>query len=298
MRVINQTTLANPATLSGIGLHSGASCRARLRPARAGSGIAFRVPAENGSSDLAPIAATTANVSSTSLGTSLTSGGRSVRTIEHLLAAAAIAGVDNMIVDVTGGELPILDGSAAPFIEAILGAGIMDLSAPRAAIRIAMPTEMTDGARSIRAMPSEGRVLDVSIDFEDPAIGAQSLSIDLDDRDALLRLGRARTFCRLKDVTAMRARGLSLGGSLDNAVVVDGDRIVNPAGLRDPQEFVLHKALDLLGDLTLAGAPIIGTIRAIRTGHDLNVTFLRRLTAEPGAIEIIPTQARRALKTA
>ncbi|MFZ5616777.1 MAG: UDP-3-O-acyl-N-acetylglucosamine deacetylase, partial [Pseudomonadota bacterium] len=131
----------------------------------------------------------------------------------------------------------------------------------------------------------DGRMLDIEIDFEDPAIGAQAMSIDLDDPAAMRRLAHARTFCRLADVTAMRAAGLSLGGSLDNAIVIDGDRILNPAGLRDPKEFVLHKALDLLGDLRLAEVPIIGRITARRPGHELNTRFVRRLLAERGAYD-------------
>ncbi len=297
MRAIQQTTLARPVTLSGEGLHSGAPCRATLRPAPANAGVRFRVPdSESGVSGL--IEAIVSSIAGARLCTTLAGGpGRSIATVEHLMAALSIAGVDNLVVEVDGAEMPILDGSAAPFIAAIERVGVKRLAAAREAIRIMAPVEVSDGDRLIRAEPYEGRILDVAIAFDDEAIGAQSLSIDLDDRTAMRRLSQARTFCRLADVTAMREAGFSRGGSLDNAIVVDGDRILNPAGLRDPEEFALHKALDLVGDLRLAGAPIIGRIVARRPGHDLNARFLRRLIGDRAAYErvVMTVPAARAI---
>lgn len=279
MRAIRQTTLLRAVSISGVGLHTGAEARATLRPAGADSGIVFR---RNG----AAIPACVAAISDTRLGTTLAdAGGACVRTVEHLMAAVAIASIDNLVVDVAGDEMPILDGSAAPWLDAIEGAGLDRLDAPRMFIKVLSPVEESNGVRSIRAIPHDGRRLEIAIDFGAGAIGAQSLTIDLDDAASLRRLARARTFCHLADIEAMRGAGLGNGGSLDNAIVVDGDRILNPAGLRDPDEFVLHKALDLVGDLALAGAPILGAIVARQPGHGLNACFLRKLLGDGSASE-------------
>jgi UDP-3-O-[3-hydroxymyristoyl] N-acetylglucosamine deacetylase len=277
MRAFEQTTLAKPATLVGAGLHSGAPCRAVLHPAPADYGVAFRL-------DGALIPAVPTAVVATPLCTTLAAGGRSVGTVEHLLAALTIAGVDNARVDLDAAEPPILDGSAAPYVEAIERAGVVRLGAPRRSWRIAQPIEIRDGARALRAEPSERRALAVSIEFDDAAIGAQTLTLDLDDPHDLARLAGARTFCRLADVAAMRAAGLGRGGSLDNAVVVDAGRVLNPAGLRDPAEFALHKALDLVGDLRLLGSPVLARITARRPGHEINARLVARLAAE-GALD-------------
>jgi UDP-3-O-[3-hydroxymyristoyl] N-acetylglucosamine deacetylase len=286
MRLVRQTTLAQAVTLSGVGLHSGEDCSVTLRPATADSGIVFRVAAGRGSTASALISATGESIADTRLCTSLGAvGGPVIATVEHVMAAASIASIDNLLIDVEGGELPILDGSAAPYLDAIGRAGSIALQSARSVIRILEPVEIKDGDRLIRAEPFDGRVIEIAIAFDVGAIGQQSLALDLNDPAALRRLGHARTFCRLSDVNAMREAGLSLGGSLDNAIVVDGDRILNPAGLRDPQEFALHKALDLLGDLALAGAPIIGRIIARRPGHDLNAQFLRSLLSRKASYE-------------
>lgn len=292
MRAVRQSTLAKSVTLSGVGLHSGELCRVTLCPASADTGVVFRILGADGMCKSDPIAAVAASIGDTRLGTSLRGAdGSEVRTIEHLMAAVAIFSLDNVLVDVEGSEVPILDGSAAPFLDAIECAGISLTGPARTALKIVLPVEVRDGERSIRATASERRVLDVSIDFPDKAIGAQSLTIDLDDLSSMRRLAGARTFCRLCDVNAMREAGLSLGGSLENAIVVDGERVLNDKPLRDPNEFALHKALDLVGDLALAGAPIIGRIEAVRPGHDLNARFLRRLMAERAAFERITLQA-------
>ena len=283
MRLVSQSTLERPIALSGVGLHSGAPCRVTLRPGRADAGINFYGMSENGEQGV-PIAADVAAVCETRLGTCLRGAdGRIVRTVEHLLAAIAIASIDDLSIEIDGPEIPAMDGSAGPFLDAIDQAGRKTLAAARRALKVTAPIEVRDGERFIRATPDDRRRLDVSIAFAETAIGAGTVSLDLDRPESLRRLARARTFCRLSDIEAMSEAGLGRGGSLDNAIVVDGDRILNAEGLRDPDEFVLHKALDLVGDLALAGAPIIGRIEAMKPGHDLNIRFLRQLAARAAA---------------
>lgn len=278
MTAPRQTTISNSVSLAGVGLHSGADCRVVIGPAAADAGIVFRK--ESG----AVVRAAAAAIADTRLCTRLANdAGDAVAMVEHLMAAFAITSLDNAIIEIDGPELPILDGSAAPYVNAIEAAGVVALSALRPAIVVRAPVEYGDGARVIRAEPHDRRIIEVAIAYDDAAIGAQSLTLDLDQPEDLRRLSRARTFCRLADVEAMRRDGLSLGGSLDNAIVVDGGRILNPEGLRDPGEFALHKALDLIGDLRLAGWPIIGKISARRPGHDLNARFLRHLLASSSA---------------
>ena len=273
-----QTTIGKTVSLAGVGLHSGAHCRVVIKSAAADAGVVFRK--ESG----AAVRAAAATIADTRLCTRLANeAGDAVGMVEHLMAAFAITSLDNAIIEIVGPELPILDGSAAPYVSAIEAAGVVALSALRPTIVVRAPVEVGDGARVIRAEPHDRRIIEIDIAYDDAAIGAQSLTLDLDRPADLRRLSRARTFCRLADVEAMRRDGLSLGGSLDNAIVVDGGRILNPEGLRDPGEFALHKALDLLGDLRLAGWPIIGKISARRPGHDLNARFLRHLLASSSA---------------
>ncbi len=286
MRSVRQTTLARSVTLSGIGLHCGEPGRVILHPEGEGAGLVFHFLDHRGARRGAPLAANAAAISETRLGTCLSGAdGRSVRTIEHLLAAIAISGVDNIAIEIDGPEVPIMDGSAIPFLHAIDQAGMKSLSAAREVLKIVSPIEIADGERFIRAEPCDRRILEIDISFADAAIGKRSIALDLDNPASMRRLARARTFCRLADIDVMRAAGLGRGGSLDNAVVVDGERILNADGLRDPEEFVLHKALDVVGDLALAGAPIIGRISARRPGHDLNAQFLRCLAVETSAVE-------------
>lgn len=286
MRVVRQSTLESPIALSGVGLHSGAPCRVTLRPESADAGITFHLLGDDGRRQGAPIAARVTSVCETRLGTCLRGAdGRVVRTVEHLLAAISIAAIDNLSIEIEGPEIPVMDGSAGPFLDAIDRAGRAMQPSAREALKLRAPIEVRDGDRFIRATPDTGRRLDVSIAFADAAIGGGSISVDLDRPQTLGRLVRARTFCRLADIEAMRAAGLGRGGSLENAIVVDGGRILNEGGLRDPDEFVLHKALDMVGDLVLAGAPIIGRIEAMKPGHDLNIAFLRRLTAATAPVE-------------
>lgn len=299
MRVQEQTTLARAATGFGAALHSGNETRITLRPAPAGSGVVFRrtdLRAPDGArlpdAEIA-IPARAAFIADTRLGVRLrNAAGATVMTVEHVLAALMLAGVDNAIVDIDGPEPPGFDGSSAPLIALIEEAGVRRLGAAREAIEVRAPVRIEDGDRFVEAAPAAGRRLDVSIEFPEPAIGRQSAALRLDDPADVARLAAARTFCRLHEVEAMRQAGFGLGGSLNNAIVVDGARILNEEGLRDPNEFALHKALDLLGDLSLLGAPLFGQVRAHKPGHDLNTRLVCRLAAELAAIErrVVPLE--------
>ncbi len=273
-----QSTLKASVEFSGIGLHTGVPCRVVLRPAAEYAGITFhRYEAEAILQGTAPqgtahiISASPDNVVRTWNGTTLeNTAGESVATVEHLLAALAICGLDNVLIEVYGPEVPILDGSSALFVSKINEVGLATQAAPRAEISIDEPITVTDGERFIRIEPSEKFCLEISIEFEDCMIGHQSMTVSFDDPSVLARMAEARTFCRLNEVEALRSMDLIRGGSLENSIVIDGHKVLNGGELRDPYEFVLHKALDLIGDLYLLGAPIRGLITAHKPGHDLN----------------------------
>ena len=280
-----QRTLKTVVEFAGVGLHSGEACRVVLTPAIAGEGpdgILFR------RTDLAApdniIAAIPENVACANHGTTLTNNaGVSVATVEHLMAALALTGVDNLVIEIDGPEVPILDGSAAAFVTGIAKAGLASLKARRRPVVITEAEHIADGERSITVEPYAGRLVEIEIDFCDCLIGRQSLRLDLDDPAVIARLASARTFCRLNEVEALRSAGLIRGGALSNGIVVDGDRVLNEEPLRDPAEFALHKALDLIGDLYLLGGPVIGRIRAVKPGHDLNTRaalYLKEAQAE------------------
>ncbi|MEM9617222.1 MAG: UDP-3-O-acyl-N-acetylglucosamine deacetylase [Pseudomonadota bacterium] len=275
-----QKTLKAPIEFSGVGLHTGDHCRMILRPSAENSGITFfRCNAVNGAesteyaslSERNAITAAPENVVRACHGTTLAnSHGVSIATVEHIMAALAICSIDNVAIDVVGPEIPILDGSAAQFVIEIHSVGVVSQGAPRDEIIIDSKICVRDGDRSIVLEPSETFQLNITIDFEDCLIGRQTLSVELDDPESLERMARSRTFCRLHEVEALRAKNLIRGGSLENSIVVDGQKVLNEDALRDSHEFVLHKALDLIGDLYLLGAPVRGAIRADKPGHDLN----------------------------
>jgi UDP-3-O-[3-hydroxymyristoyl] N-acetylglucosamine deacetylase len=270
-----QRTLRRVVRFSGVGLHSGQRCDVEVAPAPAHHGVTFQ------RSDLAgapAIVASATNVASTDLSTKLGRGDNTVATVEHLLAALVGLGVDNARVRVRGPEVPILDGSAAPFVESILRVGVAPVEALRRSFHVKRPFEVRDGDRSMRVDPAPQLAFDCEIEYASQAIGRQRLAFPL-TRASFLALSGARTFCHLREVESMRAAGLARGGSLENAVVVDDHAVVNPGGLRSADEFVRHKVLDCLGDLALLGAPLVGKVTLVRNGHGLHARFLRELLA-------------------
>ena len=279
-----QTTLRSSARLRGAGLHSGRPATVVIHPAPFGHGIRFR----RSDAGRATVGAVWDAVVPSELCTRLVGRGVEVSTVEHLMAALAGLGVSDALVELDGPEPPILDGSSLPFVEAIEAAGLREAGRAAPAIEILAPVEVRDGAASARLEPAGARgagrlTIDFAIDFPDAAIGRQHRSLALRPGAFARELAAARTFCRSSDVDAMRARGLALGGSLGNAVVVDGESVLSPGGLRWPDEAVRHKMLDAVGDLALAGAPIHGRYVGRRAGHRLTNRLLRALFAEPAA---------------
>lgn len=209
--------------------------------------------------------------------------GSSVSTIEHVMAALAGCGISNALIEIDGPEVPILDGSSAPFVRGFLAVGIVEQAAPVMALKILRPVEVREGEAVARLEPSDAIEMEFTIDFTDAAIGRQEKHLNLSNGTFVRELCDSRTFCRQADVDAMRANGLALGGTLDNAVVVEGDRILSPGGLRHQDEPVRHKMLDAMGDLSLAGGPILGRYVGIRAGHAMTNRLLRALFATRGA---------------
>lgn len=276
-----QTTLKRSFRLEGVGLHSGRPVVIVVQPAPVGTGVVFRRTDIGGPAGT--FRAIFDQVRPSPLCTLLVNAsGNTLSTIEHLMAALAGAGCDNALVEVSGPEIPILDGSALPFHNAIAKAGLVIQSRPRVIAKVRRQVEVREGAAWARLMPGTGFRLDAEIDFPDAAIGRQSLAVRLEDFGR--ELAACRTFCRASDVAAMRTAGLALGGSLENAVVVDGADILSPGGLRREREFVRHKLLDAVGDLALLGARIEGRFQASRPGHGLTNKLLRAAVATPGAI--------------
>ena len=278
-----QTTLANEISLTGIGVHSGAPVSLTLCPADSDTGLRFLI-SKNDDADGIEIAADQQFVSGVTLCTVLGDGnGASVATVEHVLAAMRGLGVDNVLIEIDSGEVPIMDGSAAPFVEAIDEAGIAELDAPRRFLKVLKPICVEENGAVGELTPYNGFHLDIEIDFETPLIGKQNLSVELNPGAFRRDIARARTFGFMKDVEQLWAAGLALGASLDNTVAIGEDRVINREGLRYIDEFVRHKALDAVGDLALAGAPILGAYRSRRGGHRLNALVLKALFADSEA---------------
>jgi UDP-3-O-[3-hydroxymyristoyl] N-acetylglucosamine deacetylase len=280
-----QNTVKSAVTFKGKGLHTGAETRMTIRPASADYGIWFRRTDLMEGDAMIP-ALWDAVVPSRLCTLVANDSGACVSTIEHIMAALAGLAINNALIEIDGGEVPILDGSAAPFVGAILAKGIQVQTAPTRTIRILKTIEVRDGEALARLEPAEMLEIDFRIDFADRAIGRQSRRLNMANGAFVRELSDSRTFCRQSDVDAMRAKGLALGGTLENAVVFDGDRILTPGGLRHSDEPVRHKMLDALGDLSLAGAPIMGRYTGIRAGHALTNRLLRQLFSTPGAMVI------------
>lgn len=274
-----QQTLAKRAVFTGFGLHSGQPVTMALLPAPAGTGVVFR------RIDLqADIPAIWNAVTPSKLCTLLSNGaGATVSTVEHIMAALAGCAIQNAIIEIDGPEVPILDGSAALFVAGILQAGIKVQDAPLRAIVVKKPIELREGTAFARLEPADMLEIAFEIDFADAAIGQQAMTLNMANGAFVRELSDSRTFCRNSDVIAMRAHGLALGGTLDNAVVFDGDRVLSPGGLRHHNEPVRHKMLDALGDLALAGAPILGRYIGHKAGHAMTNALLRALFADSTA---------------
>lgn len=282
--MIRQRTLKNVIRATGVGLHTGEKVYLTLRPAAPDSGIIFRrvdldEPVE--------IPATPENVGDTTLSTTLIKDGVRISTVEHLLSAMAGLGIDNAYIDLNAAEVPIMDGSAGPFVFLIQSAGIEEQNAPKRFIRIKKPVKVEDGDKWVSFEPFDGFKVAFTIDFDHPAFkeGTQVAEVDFSTTSFVREVSRARTFGFMNQIEQLRANNLALGGSLDNAVVVDDYRVLNEDGLRYVDEFVKHKILDSIGDLYLLGHSLIGSFCGHKSGHALNNQLLRALLAEEGAWE-------------
>lgn len=281
MNIRRQSTLKSPAVTASVALHSGQHTRMVLRPAAIGSGLRFiRTDVTDRDNVVHVRPEFVTGVRNCTTLSNL--AGVRVSTIEHLLAALSAVGIDNLDVELDGAELPALDGSSEPFLQLIEQVGVLKQPAPRKYVKILEPVEVRMGDMWARIEPCERLELDVTIDFKEKAIGHQRLEIVPNVRSFRERMASARTFARLHEVAALQAAGLSKGGSYDNAIVVDEDKVLNPTGLRFEDEFVRHKALDLLGDLYLGG-PILGRITTFKSGHGLNHDLLVKLYGTPTA---------------
>lgn len=282
-----QQTLAQSAEFVGIGLHTGKPVRMTVRPAPAGHGIVFR--RIDMLHDKRDIPALWNRVIVSPLNTRIESApGVTVSTIEHVMAALAGLGIHNVLIEIDGPEVPILDGSAAPFVRGLLRAGLRRQSAVLHAIEILAPVQVGNAIAGAGLSPAAGLEIDFTIDFPDRAIGHQHRRLNMANGAFLRELADSRTFCRNSDVIAMQAEGKALGGSFDNAVVVDGDRVLSPGGLRHRDEAVRHKMLDAMGDLYTAGAPIIGRYSGFKAGHAVTNRLLRALMERPAAWRLVP----------
>ncbi len=284
--MINQRTLKNAIRATGVGLHTGEKIYLTLLPAPVDTGIVFRRV------DLNPpveIEAKAHNVGETTLSTTLMKGDVRVSTVEHLLAAMAGLGIDNAVVELSAAEVPIMDGSAGPFVFLIQSAGVQEQSAPKKFIRIKKPVVLEEGDKRAAFLPFDGFKVTFSIDFDHPVFQGRSLttSVDFSSSSFVKEVSRARTFGFMHEIEYLRSKGLARGGSVDNAIVVDDYRILNEDGLRYEDEFVKHKVLDAIGDLYLLGNSLIGEFQAHKSGHGLNNKSLRQLIAQTDAWEVV-----------
>jgi UDP-3-O-[3-hydroxymyristoyl] N-acetylglucosamine deacetylase len=288
--VLKQRTLQSLTKAVGVGLHSGQRVELTLRPAQPDTGIVFRRVDLPQPVDI-PITATA--VTDTRLASTISNGGAKVFTVEHLMSACAGLGIDNLYIDITAEEVPILDGSASSFVFLLQSAGIVEQNAPKRFIRVLRSVEVREGeganVKWARLDPHHGYKLSFEIDFRHPAVDSTGQSVVFDmDTDVYTRdIARARTFGFTRDVEMLRANGLALGGGLDNAIVMDDYKVLNSDGLRYDDEFVKHKILDAMGDLYLIGKPLLASYVAFRSGHAMNNLLLRELLSQPDAYEVV-----------
>jgi len=291
-----QKTVKTPVSFEGVGLHSGQPARVTVLPAPANRGIVFRridcdartceIPARFDLVRQSPLCTLLVNAE-----------GVTVSTVEHLMAALSGCGIHNAVIEVSGPEVPILDGSAAQFVRGFLNAGLRRQDAPVRALRVLKPVEVRRGLAMACLVPHETLLIEFAIEFEDAAIGRQKKILNMSNGSFVRELSTSRTFCRQADVEAMQANGLALGGNPgENAVVFDGDRVLSPGGLRHSDEPVRHKMLDALGDLALAGMPILGHYQGLRAGHAVTNDLLIALFADKSAYEIVTCDAAMAAK--
>ena len=284
--MIKQRTLKNTIRATGIGLHSGEKVYLTLKPAPVNTGIVFR------RMDLDPaveILASAENVGETTMSTTLVKGDVKVDTVEHLLSAMAGLGIDNAYVEISAPEVPIMDGSAGPFVFLIESAGLEEQDEPKQFIRVLREVTVTDGEKKATFLPFEGFKVSFEIDFNHPVFAGrtQTATVGFSSTSFVKEVSRARTFGFMRDIEYLRANNLALGGSVDNAIVVDEDTVLNEDGLRYEDEFVKHKILDAIGDLYLLGKSLIGEFRGYKSGHGLNNQLLRALLEQPDAWEIV-----------
>jgi UDP-3-O-[3-hydroxymyristoyl] N-acetylglucosamine deacetylase len=282
----NQRTIAKRVACTGVGLHSGKPATLTLAPAPADSGVSFvrmdlgvEIPARN------------EFVADTTLSTNLASGKVRVHTVEHVMAALHGMGIDNCRVEVDGPEIPILDGSAAPFVCLVHQAGVQVQRAGKRWLVIEQAVEVRDGDKVARLDPCDAFSVEFTADFGHPLITNQGFRVTLNDRVFEREVARARTFCFLRDIERMQAAGLAKGGSLENAIVVDEFSILNPEGLRYPDEFARHKVLDAIGDLALFGLPVLGALTAVKSGHAMNQALVRKVLADPASHRVVRVSA-------
>jgi UDP-3-O-[3-hydroxymyristoyl] N-acetylglucosamine deacetylase len=285
-----QATLNTHVTFEGVGLHSGIAVRMTVRPAGVDHGIWFKridvtdsdpmIPALYDAVEHKPLCTRIVNAA-----------GVDVTTIEHIMAALAGCGIHNALIEIDGPEVPIMDGCSADFVRAMIDAGVKLQDAPLFAIEILKPVRLDIDGASATLSPAHALEIDFEIDFEDAAIGAQTKRLNMANGTFVRELSDSRTFCRKADIDMMHANGLALGGTYENAVVVDGNEVLSPGGLRHADEAVRHKMLDALGDLSLAGAPILGRYRGVRAGHAMTNKLLRKLFATPDAYRIVACSA-------
>ncbi|MFT6605033.1 MAG: UDP-3-O-[3-hydroxymyristoyl] N-acetylglucosamine deacetylase [Halocynthiibacter sp.] len=290
-----QATIKSAVTFEGVGLHSGAIVRMVVRPAAADHGIWFRRSDMALGNNLIP-AIWDAVVSSQLCTLLHNEAGAKVSTVEHIMAALAGCGIHNAMIDVDGPEVPILDGSSAQFVKGLMGAGIAPQNAPLKAVKVLKPVEVRDGLAVARLDPANELRIDFSIDFADDAIGTQTKSLNMANGAFVRELSACRTFCRKADVDTMQANGLALGGTFDNAVVVDGADVLSPGGFRIRDEAVRHKMLDALGDLALAGRPLLARYTGERAGHAMTNKLLRALFADPSNYRIVTCDSQTAAR--
>lgn len=283
---MNQRTIKNMISVTGTGLHSGQDVDLEFHPQPVDTGVVFERSDIEGSE---PIPASAFLVQDTMMSSNLVFGGTRVGTVEHLLSAIAGLGIDNILIRVSAAEIPIMDGSAAPFVELFLQAGLSEQEAPKKFLKMLKPVRVEVEDKWAELVPYEGFELNFEIDFDHPAFhkAHQQAQLDFSTQNFIEDLSSARTFGFLSDIEKLRANNLALGGSMDNAIVVDDKRILNTEGLRFDDEFVRHKILDALGDLYLIGYPIIGQFNAYKSGHALNNLLVREILSDQNSFEIV-----------